>query len=80
VSNVILSPYFVCFALKILVFCRPILLLPPADVQVIYCELTEAEKDFYEALFRRSKVSSHLRHCFMCFVIDLRLSSMVHFE
>uniref|UniRef100_A0A2N9GMB7 SWI/SNF-related matrix-associated actin-dependent regulator of chromatin subfamily A member 3-like 2 n=1 Tax=Fagus sylvatica TaxID=28930 RepID=A0A2N9GMB7_FAGSY len=35
---------------------RPILLLPPADVQVIYCELTEAEKDFYEALFRRSKV------------------------
>ncbi|XP_028097411.1 DNA repair protein RAD5A isoform X1 [Camellia sinensis] len=35
---------------------RPILILPPADVQVIYCELTEAEKDFYEALFRRSKV------------------------
>ncbi|KAI7982412.1 DNA repair protein RAD5A [Camellia lanceoleosa] len=23
---------------------RPILILPPADVQVIYCELTEAEK------------------------------------
>ncbi|VFQ82783.1 unnamed protein product [Cuscuta campestris] len=35
---------------------RPILVLPPADVQVIYCELTEAEKDFYEALFKRSKV------------------------
>ncbi|GAY63426.1 hypothetical protein CUMW_225490 [Citrus unshiu] len=35
---------------------RPILVLPPADMQVIYCELTEAEKDFYEALFKRSKV------------------------
>ncbi|KAJ4978224.1 hypothetical protein NE237_009004 [Protea cynaroides] len=35
---------------------RPILVLPPADVQVIYCELTAAEKDFYEALFKRSKV------------------------
>ncbi|CAK9150508.1 unnamed protein product [Ilex paraguariensis] len=35
---------------------RPILVLPPADTKVIYCELTEAEKDFYEALFKRSKV------------------------
>ncbi|KAL1298728.1 hypothetical protein HN51_043027 [Arachis hypogaea] len=35
---------------------KPILVLPPADVQVIYCEQTEAEKDFYEALFKRSKV------------------------
>ncbi|CAK7329279.1 unnamed protein product [Dovyalis caffra] len=35
---------------------RPILVLPTADVQVIYCQLTEAEKDFYEALFKRSKV------------------------
>ncbi|KAK4762643.1 hypothetical protein SAY86_008411 [Trapa natans] len=35
---------------------RPILILPPADVQVIYCELTEAERDFYEALFKKSKV------------------------
>lgn len=35
---------------------RPILVLPPADVQVIYCQLTEAEKDFYEALFKKSKV------------------------
>ncbi|XP_062172671.1 DNA repair protein RAD5A isoform X2 [Alnus glutinosa] len=35
---------------------RPILVLPPADIQVIYCELTESEKDFYEALFKRSKV------------------------
>lgn len=24
---------------------------------MIYCELTEAEKDFYEALFKRSKVN-----------------------
>lgn len=35
---------------------RPILVLPPANVEVIYCELTAAEKDFYEALFKRSKV------------------------
>lgn len=35
---------------------RPILVLPPADVQVIYCSLTEAENDFYEALFKKSKV------------------------
>ncbi|RDY08011.1 DNA repair protein RAD5A, partial [Mucuna pruriens] len=35
---------------------KPILVLPPADMQVVYCEPTEAEKDFYEALFKRSKV------------------------
>ncbi|KAH9317698.1 hypothetical protein KI387_019467, partial [Taxus chinensis] len=35
---------------------RPIIILPPASVQVVYCELTEAEKDFYGALFKRSKV------------------------
>ncbi|XP_047168024.1 DNA repair protein RAD5A [Vigna umbellata] len=35
---------------------KPILVLPPADMQVIYCEQTEAEKDFYGALFKRSKV------------------------
>ncbi|PIN02547.1 Helicase-like transcription factor HLTF/DNA helicase RAD5, DEAD-box superfamily [Handroanthus impetiginosus] len=35
---------------------RPILVLPPADIQVIYCNLTEAENDFYEALFKKSKV------------------------
>nr|XP_043629228.1 DNA repair protein RAD5A isoform X2 [Erigeron canadensis] len=35
---------------------RPILVLPPAEMQVIYCEQTEAEKDFYDALFKRSKV------------------------
>ncbi|PKA47564.1 Putative SWI/SNF-related matrix-associated actin-dependent regulator [Apostasia shenzhenica] len=35
---------------------RPILVLPPANVEVTYCELTVAEKDFYEALFKRSKV------------------------
>lgn len=39
------------------VSCRPIIVLPPMDVQVIYCEHTEAEKDFYEALFKRSKVA-----------------------
>ncbi|MQL73028.1 hypothetical protein Taro_005364, partial [Colocasia esculenta] len=35
---------------------RPILVLPPVNAQVIYCEFSEAEKDFYDALFRRSKV------------------------
>ncbi|KAG8371209.1 hypothetical protein BUALT_Bualt13G0063500 [Buddleja alternifolia] len=35
---------------------RPILVLPPADIQVIYCNPTEAENDFYEALFKKSKV------------------------
>lgn len=35
---------------------RPIIVLPPADIQVIYCELTEMERDFYDALFKRSKV------------------------
>lgn len=35
---------------------RPILVLPPADIQVVYCNLTEAENDFYEALFKKSKV------------------------
>lgn len=35
---------------------RPILTLPPATIEVKYCDLSEPEKDFYEALFRRSKV------------------------
>ncbi|KAI3716560.1 hypothetical protein L1987_67522 [Smallanthus sonchifolius] len=35
---------------------RPILVLPPAEMKVIYCEQTDAEKDFYDALFKRSKV------------------------
>ncbi|XP_066321736.1 LOW QUALITY PROTEIN: DNA repair protein RAD5A-like [Miscanthus floridulus] len=35
---------------------RPILNLPPANIEVKYCVLSEVEKDFYEALFRRSKV------------------------
>ncbi|KAK3154235.1 hypothetical protein QOZ80_2BG0188000 [Eleusine coracana subsp. coracana] len=35
---------------------RPILTLPPANIEVKYCDLSEAEKDFYEALFQRSKV------------------------
>ncbi|KAF9625561.1 hypothetical protein IFM89_024334 [Coptis chinensis] len=33
-----------------------ILVLPPIDVQVIECKQSEAERDFYEALFKRSKV------------------------
>uniref|UniRef100_A0A7N0T786 Uncharacterized protein n=1 Tax=Kalanchoe fedtschenkoi TaxID=63787 RepID=A0A7N0T786_KALFE len=35
---------------------KPILVLPPTDIQVIKCEQTEAERDFYDALFKRSKV------------------------
>ncbi|KAI3693065.1 hypothetical protein L6452_32893 [Arctium lappa] len=35
---------------------RPILVLPPTDIQVIECEQSEAEGDFYDALFKRSKV------------------------
>lgn len=35
---------------------RPILVLPPTDVRVIECEQSEAEHDFYGALYRRSKV------------------------
>ncbi|KAL6986742.1 hypothetical protein U1Q18_045742 [Sarracenia purpurea var. burkii] len=34
---------------------RPILVLPPTDIQVIECEQSEAEHDFYNALFKRSK-------------------------
>lgn len=36
---------------------RPILVLPPTDIQLIECEMTEAEQDFYDALFKRSKVA-----------------------
>ncbi|KAL8210271.1 hypothetical protein R6Q57_007003 [Mikania cordata] len=35
---------------------RPILLLPPTDIQIIECEQSEAEHDLYDALFKRSKV------------------------
>ncbi|PWA38660.1 DNA/RNA helicase protein [Artemisia annua] len=35
---------------------RPILVLPPTDIQVIECVQSEAEHDFYDALFKRSKV------------------------
>ncbi|CAN1797385.1 DNA repair protein RAD5B [Linum perenne] len=34
---------------------RPILVLPPTDIQLVKCEPSEAERDFYVALFRRSK-------------------------
>ena len=43
--------------LTCMLLCRPILNLPPANIEVKYCDLSEAEKDFYEALFRRSKVT-----------------------
>ncbi|KAJ0970290.1 hypothetical protein J5N97_023167 [Dioscorea zingiberensis] len=35
---------------------RPILVLPPANVQIVECEQSEAERDFYDALFKKSKV------------------------
>ncbi|KAI3960013.1 hypothetical protein MKW98_016737 [Papaver atlanticum] len=35
---------------------RRILVLPPADIQVIECEQSDAECDFYSALFKRSKI------------------------
>ncbi|KAK7344595.1 hypothetical protein VNO77_14384 [Canavalia gladiata] len=35
---------------------RPILFLPPTDIQLIECEQSESERDFYDALFARSKV------------------------
>lgn len=35
---------------------NPILVLPPARIEVVECEQTDHERDFYEALFRRSKV------------------------
>lgn len=49
--NNLFGTWLVCMLL-----CRPILNLPPANIEVKYCDLSEAEKDFYEALFRRSKV------------------------
>lgn len=36
---------------------RPILVLPPTDIQTLTCEQSEAERDFYDALFKKSKVS-----------------------
>ncbi|CAL9782642.1 unnamed protein product [Musa acuminata subsp. burmannicoides] len=35
---------------------KPILVLPPANFRTVECEQSEAERDFYEALFERSKV------------------------
>ncbi|KAK1315466.1 hypothetical protein QJS10_CPA06g00275 [Acorus calamus] len=35
---------------------RPILVLPPVDIQLVECETSEAERHFYDALFRKSKV------------------------
>lgn len=31
-------------------------MLPPVNVQIVECEPSEAERDFYQALFRRSQV------------------------
>lgn len=57
------------------VFFSPILVLPPAHIEVVECEQSEHERDFYEALFRRSKV-------YLCFsfFIDTRWSCMLIFN
>ncbi|KAG0491573.1 hypothetical protein HPP92_004971 [Vanilla planifolia] len=35
---------------------KPIILLPPAHVGVVVCQQSEEERDFYDALFRKSKI------------------------
>ncbi|MCO5591366.1 hypothetical protein L7F22_045349 [Adiantum nelumboides] len=35
---------------------RPILELPPIEASVVDCEFSEAERDFYDALYKKSKV------------------------
>ncbi|XP_043694361.1 DNA repair protein RAD5B [Telopea speciosissima] len=35
---------------------RPILVLPPVEIKTIECVQSDVERDFYDALFRRSKV------------------------
>ncbi|KAJ4968793.1 hypothetical protein NE237_015494 [Protea cynaroides] len=35
---------------------RPILVLPPVEIKTIVCVQSEVERDFYDALFQRSKV------------------------
>lgn len=61
------------FISESLAYFRPILVLPPAEIQVVYCELTEAEQDFYEALFKRSKVYNCFDDCISCEFIGLSL-------
>ncbi|XP_020258554.1 putative SWI/SNF-related matrix-associated actin-dependent regulator of chromatin subfamily A member 3-like 3 [Asparagus officinalis] len=47
---------------------RPILVLPPATVQIVECEQSEAERVFYDALFRKSKVKFDHPLFFLCAV------------
>lgn len=35
---------------------RPILVLPPSVSEVVECEFSEAERDFYDALYKKSKI------------------------
>lgn len=70
-NSILFSISFLFLNLRFTVHFRPILVLPPADIQVIYCELTEAEKDFYEALFKRSKVFSNFLDCTFRICFDL---------
>ncbi|CAL9133832.1 unnamed protein product [Musa acuminata var. zebrina] len=55
---------------------KPILVLPPAIFRTVECEQSEAERDFYEALFERSKVrpvSAVLQPSFSCNEVSLIL-------
>lgn len=78
--TLIFPPMLVAIFFILLFGCRPILVLPPADIQVIYCELTEPEKDFYDALFKRSKVILRLICQCICFLtIPVSLTFFVFF-
>ena len=59
---------------------RPILVLPPTDIQIIECDQSEAEYDFYDALFRRSKVSCSSCLCFLINFVISHLSTKSCFE
>ncbi|KAE8731199.1 SWI/SNF-related matrix-associated actin-dependent regulator of chromatin subfamily A member [Hibiscus syriacus] len=51
----------------------PILVLPPTDIQTIECEQSEAERDFYDPLFKRSKVGKVLHNYASILELLLRL-------
>nr|GMD47269.1 microtubule-associated protein 70-2-like [Ipomoea batatas] len=49
--------YSILFFLHVEPWCNwawPILVLPPTDIQVIECEQSEAEHNFYDALYKKS--------------------------
>lgn len=46
-------------------------------MQIIYCEPTEAEKDFYEALFKRSKVFLVFSKLILIYITNFHFTSLV---